>query len=263
MNFYSEVITEQQPNDIYNQLLPYQSAILDDYCSWNYSLLNTFLRAQYWICDYQHIVSEKGFKSDEIMQFFLKSTILAENSSNSSVNLGISDIPSEHRCSSSMMGIRKNSQYFSHIYHQDNTESAQNDSEAVTNWKFMNQNMPEFVSNHSINLDVLQGHQYKIEVNPNARNEGNSLLYICDYENCGKVFHKTYNLVYHFRVHTKEKPFCCRICQKRFSQNGNLKKHMEIHQLTTLTERKIYKCESCSKSYTSIYNLNVSHQTSH
>lgn len=60
---------------------------------------------------------------------------------------------------------------------------------------------------HSINLDVLKGHKYEIRLNPTLDGAESNYEYICRYDNCGKIFNKTYNLVYHFRVHTNEKPF--------------------------------------------------------
>lgn len=109
----------------------------------------------------------------------------------------------------------------------------------------------------SINLEALKGHKYEIIHAPsNTAAEGN-YLYICKYDDWGKSFNKTYNLVYHFRVHTHEKPFQCKFCSKWFSQKGNLGRHLERHTTRTVEERKVYNWDICSKSYTSIYNLRV------
>ena len=109
-----------------------------------------------------------------------------------------------------------------------------------------------------INLDALNGHPYEIVANPKAENEHNKHLYICRYWGCGKTFSKTYNLVYHFRVHTNEKPFECDHCGKKFSQKGNLGRHLDTHKTKSVLERKTFSCEKCNRNYTSIYNLRVS-----
>ena len=61
-----------------------------------------------------------------------------------------------------------------------------------------------------INYDILKGHPYEIKDNPNKGVEKNSKIYICKYANCGKIFKKTWNLVYHFRVHNQEMPYECK-----------------------------------------------------
>lgn len=109
-----------------------------------------------------------------------------------------------------------------------------------------------------INLDVLKGHKYKIVYKPTTDSNESNYEYIWKYGNCGKVFNKTYNLVYHFRVHTHEKPFKCQHWSKLFSQKGNLGRHLERHRTDTVEERKVYSCDKCPRSYTSVYNLRVS-----
>ena len=78
-----------------------------------------------------------------------------------------------------------------------------------------------------VNYEILRGHQYEIVENPDRDNCRNSRIYICKYDNCGKSFSKTWNLVYHFRVHTGERPFVCSDWKKTFSKKYNLKKHIE------------------------------------
>ena len=111
---------------------------------------------------------------------------------------------------------------------------------------------------NSINYKALEGHSYEIKPNPNPKQSDSKHLYICKYDGCDKVFTKTYNLIYHFRVHTKEKPFKCDLCHKTFSQKGNLVRHMDTHNTSCLAERKSHKWDQWGRNYTSVYNLRVS-----
>ena len=113
-----------------------------------------------------------------------------------------------------------------------------------------------------VNYKVIEGHKYEIKLNPDRNNCVNKRLYICKYDNCNKVFTKTWNLVSHFRIHTNEKPYQCSKCLKLFTQRSNLSRHMSIHCKSKSIDRKIYGCTECSRKYSSKYNLNVSMNSS-
>lgn len=82
-------------------------------------------------------------------------------------------------------------------------------------------------------------------------------VYKCGYENWDKQFNKTWNLVDHLRMHEGIKPYRCHLCEKLFTQKGNLQKHMKQHMITDVNERKRYICDRCGKGYTERYNLAV------
>ena len=55
-------------------------------------------------------------------------------------------------------------------------------------------------------------------------------IYSCCY--CVKVFDRPAKLTEHKRVHTREKPYSCDICDYRSTLKGNLKRHYLIHVKT-------------------------------
>jgi len=61
---------------------------------------------------------------------------------------------------------------------------------------------------------------------------------------CGKRFDRKGSVDSHTRVHTGEKHFKCSICSKSFGQKSDLKRHTRIH-----TGEKPFKCTLCSKRF--------------
>ena len=52
------------------------------------------------------------------------------------------------------------------------------------------------------------------------------------------------------RTHTKEKPYQCTECGRKFAQKDNMKKHLQTH-----TKEKPYKCIECDKRFTQKDNM--------
>lgn len=55
--------------------------------------------------------------------------------------------------------------------------------------------------------------------------------FMCDWEDCGKMFTTGYGLKSHYRTHTNERPYKCNFdnCGKAFKTSGDLQKHIRTH----------------------------------
>ena len=67
---------------------------------------------------------------------------------------------------------------------------------------------------------------------------------------CEKRFTQSGNLKRHMRIHANENPYQCDVCEKRFRESGHLQYHMRIH-----THEKPYECDECEKRFSQSGNL--------
>ena len=51
-------------------------------------------------------------------------------------------------------------------------------------------------------------------------------------------------------IHTGENTFKCKVCEKTFTQAGNLRSHMLIH-----TRDRLFKCKVCEKKFKHADNI--------
>ncbi|CAI2369591.1 unnamed protein product [Moneuplotes crassus] len=86
----------------------------------------------------------------------------------------------------------------------------------------------EFLVNEKI--PILEGYQYALSYTESKGPRRRKRVIHCKYPGCEKHFIKAWNFLDHARMHLGEKPFCCEICESKFTQKGNLKKHMKKHQ---------------------------------
>ncbi|KAI3361161.1 hypothetical protein L3Q82_013352, partial [Scortum barcoo] len=78
--------------------------------------------------------------------------------------------------------------------------------------------------------------------NSTAGEEGKERPYCCSV--CEKRFSNCSHLAAHIRTHTGERPYRCEICRKTFITTSALNRHQTIH-----TEGKHFVCNYCGKSF--------------
>jgi len=83
------------------------------------------------------------------------------------------------------------------------------------------------------------------------------IIYVWEFNSCHKKFTRTWNLLDHARTHKGIKPYECQYWKRRYTQKGNLRKHLKQHLEPTLKSRKKFFCSLWSSRYTEKYNYKV------
>ncbi|CAI2373156.1 unnamed protein product [Moneuplotes crassus] len=79
-------------------------------------------------------------------------------------------------------------------------------------------------------ISVLKDFEYTISYKPSKGPRRRKRIIKCGYGDCGKKFTRTWNFIDHARMHLGVKPFSCSLCSASFTQKGNLKTHMAMHE---------------------------------
>ncbi|CAI2379918.1 unnamed protein product [Moneuplotes crassus] len=80
-------------------------------------------------------------------------------------------------------------------------------------------------------LKSLNNYDYKIREREHPVTGKKTLMYICQFKGgCHKEFERCWNLLDHCRMHFGVKPYSCPKCDRRFTQKGNLNKHLGTHK---------------------------------
>ena len=78
-------------------------------------------------------------------------------------------------------------------------------------------------------------------------------------ELCGKILSCKKNLKKHLKLHSDERNYTCKICEKSYKRSDHLKRHMISHD----PNPKFYECQLCLKRFSLNYHLTSHLQNVH
>ncbi|CAI2372630.1 unnamed protein product [Moneuplotes crassus] len=86
---------------------------------------------------------------------------------------------------------------------------------------------PKKVNLAEDNSEILKPYLHSVTFESSKGPRRRKRTIYCKYPECDKVFFKTWNFVDHARMHLGIKPYECKRCDEKFTQKGNLKKHLK------------------------------------
>ncbi|KAK9496738.1 hypothetical protein O3M35_013027 [Rhynocoris fuscipes] len=133
------------------------------------------------------------------------------------------------------------------IISSENIEDQQTDSSNKENEVTASESEPKIVLN------------IKIDANGAIENKVNTIKWHrCSY--CSKEFKRSSDLIRHIKIHTREKPFTCKLCFRTFTVRSALGVHMRCHS-EELLKNGHYLCDICDKVFSSSTNFKLHKKT--
>ncbi|KDR19683.1 Transcription factor IIIA [Zootermopsis nevadensis] len=97
--------------------------------------------------------------------------------------------------------------------------------------------------------------------------DGTSKTHACPYEDCKKVFRRSWWLARHIQVHRGMRPFKCEVpgCEKSYCHSNHLARHVKMKHYSTPMYTQFYKCPhpGCFKELSNECNLKRHYQRKH
>ena len=99
-------------------------------------------------------------------------------------------------------------------------------------------------------LAELRDYDYAVEDKIDQKTGRMAPVFICKYQgNCDQEFSRSWNLLDHIRMHYNIRPYQCQYCNFRFTQKGNLNKHMAKHTRSEFNASRKYRCNDCNRVF--------------
>ena len=97
---------------------------------------------------------------------------------------------------------------------------------------------------------VITTKQEKVEI-PKERDAGSKIyIHKCPVMSCGYSSRTRSHVREHYKTHSGEKPFQCKICDKKFANKGNCETHIRTHD-----DKFKFKCHVCVANFAEYRNL--------